>query len=90
MAKKRLGNSVVPAVSTPTHTGLKLVGFTKSQPIITAVLGGRAGSGNSDIWIEDDSSAFWVNNVGQERRNHESQTTRNHSPDFKAKVALEG
>ena len=38
--KKRFGNGVVPTVSTPTHAGLKLVGFTKSQPIITAVLGG--------------------------------------------------
>ena len=36
----------------------------------------RAGLGNSDIWIKDDSSAFWANNVGQERRNHESQTTQ--------------
>ena len=39
-AKKGLGYSVVPTVSTPTHAGFKLVGFTKSQPIITAVLGG--------------------------------------------------
>lgn len=37
-AKKRFGNSVVPAVSTSTHAGLKLVGSAKSQPIITAVL----------------------------------------------------
>ena len=34
----------------------------------------RAGPGNSDRWIKDDSSAFWANNVGQRRRNHESQT----------------
>ena len=38
IAEKRLRNGVAPAVSSPAHTGLKIVGETDPPPIITTVL----------------------------------------------------
>lgn len=37
-AKKRLGHCVIPAVSTPAHTGLKMMGMAEAPPRIAATL----------------------------------------------------
>lgn len=37
-AEERLGNGIIPTVTSSTHTGLELVGATEAPPIVTAIL----------------------------------------------------